>query len=91
MLNDLQQRAHVLLRPAQFGDVTSRSVDNALHLLVFSNLIAVTLDSVSAINASYGYFFDIFAKGPYHGGEALLDVKCSRSDELILRDHSLTR
>ena len=60
MLNDLQQRAHVLLRPAQFGDVTSRSVDNALHLLVFSNLIAVTLDSVSAIHASYGYFFDIF-------------------------------
>lgn len=43
MLDALQKRAHILLQPAQFGDVKSRSVDNALHLLVFLNLIAVTL------------------------------------------------
>ena len=60
MLDDLQKRAHILLQPAQFGDVKSRSVDNALHLLVFLNLIAVTLDSVNSIRESYGYFFDIF-------------------------------
>jgi voltage-gated potassium channel len=60
MLDDLQKRTHILLQPAQFGDAKSRSVDNALHLLVFLNLIAVTLDSVNSIRESYGYFFDIF-------------------------------
>ena len=37
----------------------SRSVDNALHLLVFLNLIAVTLDSVNSIRDLW-IFFDIF-------------------------------
>jgi voltage-gated potassium channel len=60
MLDDLQKRAHILLQPAQFGDVKSRSVDNALHLLVFLNLIAVTLDSVNSIREAYGHFFDTF-------------------------------
>jgi len=60
MLDDLQKRAHILLQPAQFRNVKSRSVDNALHLLVFLNLIAVTLDSFNSILNSYGYFFDFF-------------------------------
>lgn len=60
MLADLQKRTHIMLQPAQLGDVKSRSVDNALHLLVFLNLIAVTLDSISWIRASYGHFFDVF-------------------------------
>ena len=60
MLDDLQKRIHILLQPAQLGDAKSRSVDNALHLLVFLNLIAMMLVSVNSVQKSYGYFFDIF-------------------------------
>ena len=60
MYSKLQKRTHTLLQPAKFGDSKSRSFDNLLHGLIFLNLIAVTLDSVSSLRAGYSVYFDYF-------------------------------
>ena len=59
---NLRQRAHEILEPAKFGDKTSKIADDFLTTLILLNVLAVTLESISAIEAHfarYFYFFEI--------------------------------
>ena len=59
---NLRQRAHEILEPAKFGDKTSKIADDFLTTLILLNVLAVTLESITAIEArfaTYFYFFEI--------------------------------
>ena len=58
----LRQRVHEILEPAKFGDKTSKVTDDFFTTLILLNVLAVTLESITAIEArfaTYFYFFEI--------------------------------
>ena len=58
--NRIQARTHELLNPAAFGDVTSKRWDQFFSCLILLNVIAVTLESVDSLHATYERAFQYF-------------------------------
>ena len=58
----LRKRAHEILEPAKLGDKTSKITDDFLTTLIILNVLAVTFESITTIEArfaTYFYFFEI--------------------------------
>ena len=58
----LRRRAHEILEPAKFGDKTSKITDDFFTTLIILNVLAVTFESITTIEArfaTYFYFFEI--------------------------------
>ena len=58
--NPLRSRLFQILEVARPGDVASRLFDLVLILLILSNVLAILLESVPAINRVYGDWFSVF-------------------------------
>jgi voltage-gated potassium channel len=56
----IRQRTWQILDVAKSGDVTSRTFDIALIVIIVLNVIEVSLSSVKAINARYGAYLNAF-------------------------------
>jgi len=62
--NRIQQRALEVLEPGRLGDLYSKITDYLIAALVISNIMAVTLESVSDFSVTYAsqfYFFEVFS------------------------------
>ena len=58
----IKLRIHEILEPAKFGDKTSKIADDFLTTLILLNVLAVTLESITAFEvrfSTYFYFFEI--------------------------------
>lgn len=55
-----QTRCLEILEPSRAGDKTSKAVDIFLTVLIISNVIAVTLESIASVGARYETAFNIF-------------------------------
>lgn len=60
MSNPLRSRLFQILEVARPGDGASRMFDLLLILLILSNVLAILLESVPAINRVYGDWFSVF-------------------------------
>ena len=56
----LRRRAHEMLEPAKFGDKTSKITDDFLTALIILNVLAVTLESITAIEVRFSRYFHFF-------------------------------
>jgi len=56
----LRRRAHEILEPAKFGDKTSKVTDDFLTTLILLNVLAVTLESITAIEVRFSRYFHFF-------------------------------
>jgi voltage-gated potassium channel len=58
-MNDLRRRVYLALEQGPVGDRLGVAIDRLLVGLILVNLVAVTLESVPALNARYGRIFDL--------------------------------
>ena len=56
----LRRRTHEILEPAKFGDKTSKITDDFLTTLILLNVLAVTLESITTIEARFASYFYLF-------------------------------
>ena len=56
-MKDVQYRIYQLLEKAEEGDKASRLVDIGLSVLVFVNVIAVSLETVDSLHRAYAGLF----------------------------------
>ena len=59
-LKIIQKRTYQLLNPASFGDVASKRWDQFFSILIFLNILAVTLESVDSLSVKYLHSFKWF-------------------------------
>ena len=60
MLHRTKERTYEILDKAQSGDWTSRLIDLFIMGLIILNVMAVILETVEAVQASYGWLFEAF-------------------------------
>ena len=56
-MKDIQYRIYQLLEKAEDGDRASRLVDIGLSVLVFINVLAVSLETVDSLHRAYSGLF----------------------------------